>query len=76
MPPLKQYPEAYLELSRTFKMELFAKIIDGFHPLTNFKKTASLQMSDWILHTPLMTQVNQNNFIVYVAGKTMSFLFP
>ena len=32
------FTEAYLELSQTSTMELFAKIVNGFWPLTIFAK--------------------------------------
>ena len=38
-----------LELSQTSKMERFAQVINGYKPLTFFKKVPSL-MFDWILN--------------------------
>ena len=35
-------PETYPELSRIFKIELFAKIVDGWKSLTIFKKSSIL----------------------------------
>ena len=34
--------EAYLKPSRTSEMELFAKIVNGFQPLTIFAKSSTL----------------------------------
>ena len=39
-----EYPEAYLEPSRTSEMELFAKIVKGFQPLTIFAKSFILDV--------------------------------
>ena len=37
------------EPSQTSKMELFAKTINDFYPLTIFAKSSVLEMFDWVL---------------------------
>ena len=39
-----RYPQAYLEHSRISKMELLAKIVNGFQPLTIFLKSSILDI--------------------------------
>ena len=42
--PGKEDVDTYSEPSRTSKMELFAKIVKGFLPLTTFAKTSILDV--------------------------------
>ena len=54
-------PKVYSEPYQRFKMELFAKIVNGFHPLTISNKAQS--MLGRVLHTSLLSTVqtlNQN----------------
>ena len=47
------YSEACSELYQTCKMEFFAKIVNGFPPLTIFAKKTPPYMFDRVLNTPL-----------------------
>ena len=40
----QKYPETYSETSQTSKMKLFAKIVNGFQPLTILAKSSSLEV--------------------------------
>ena len=42
---MKDVIEAYLEPLQTSKLELFAKIVNGFKPLTVFSKSSILDVS-------------------------------
>ena len=39
-----RYPEAYSELWKLSKMEVFAKIVNGFQPITIFAKSSILDV--------------------------------
>ena len=54
-------PKVYSEPYQRFKMELFAKLVNGFHPLTISNKAQSILGR--VLHTSLLSTVqtfNQN----------------
>ena len=41
---MRRKTEPYLQPSQTYKMELFAKIVNGFQPLIVFTKRSSLDV--------------------------------
>ena len=61
----KRITETHGEPSEISKMELFAKIVHGFHLLTIFAKAPS-QMFDWILNRPL-SQFTLTTFTTNIA---------
>ena len=61
----KRITETHGEPSEISKMELFAKIVHGFHLLTIFAKALS-QMFDWILNRPL-SQFTLTTFTTNIA---------
>ena len=46
-------PEAYLESSRTYTMELFCENSSRFLAVNYFRKNAPLQIFHWVLNMPL-----------------------
>ena len=67
LPPICQVSEVYSESSQMSKMELFAKIINGFQSVTIFSKSPS-QMVDWVLNKPL------NFFTLWKLGDCLDLI--
>ena len=63
--------EAYSEPSRTYKMELFAKVVNRFHSLSIFAKCSILDVR---LHSErASTLINSYNKVLFFFGKLICF---
>ena len=75
----KRITETHWEPSEISKMELFAKIVHGFHLSTIFAKAPS-QMFDWILSRPLsqfiLTPFTTNLALPYPLKTSENCRFP